>query len=208
MAQSNSQEQEDNPATKTDKYAKYAFCMYLRTNGYKDVRIINSPVDIKAKMDKKTWWFEIKKTGKDKYFGATTLTELEKASQCKNSRLENFRFVIAKEKKISENSYTYNFTVLTLEEFLSKEDFNPSIPPFKVYFNVDLKSYKKGKSLSDYHCEFKEATYNEFRKPDEEDENSTKKNTVFFNEKHIGELSEFMNHLRNRQDKKQYYITN
>ena len=61
---------------KSDVDAKEAYSEYLKSQGYKDIKIISSPSDISATKDGEIFYFEIKKTSRDDvYFGAATLTE-------------------------------------------------------------------------------------------------------------------------------------
>ena len=61
--------------SKSDKKAKDAYIVQLKSNGYENVKVINSPVDISAEKNRETYYFEIKMTKKKtKYFGAATLT--------------------------------------------------------------------------------------------------------------------------------------
>jgi hypothetical protein len=83
-------------------------------------------------------FFEIKKTSHaDKYFGAATMTEWKQALEDP----AHYRFVIA-----IELEDTWVFKEYTPAEFMEYS----TIPPFKVYFNIDFsnngKKSKKGKS--------------------------------------------------------------
>jgi len=62
--------------SKSDKKAKDTYIKHLKSDGFKNVEIINSPSDISAEKNGETYFFEIKMTKKKiKYFGAATLTE-------------------------------------------------------------------------------------------------------------------------------------
>lgn len=113
--------------TRSDIRAKQSFAQYLADNGYTDVKLITQPADILAKKNNQIWYFEIKSTSKTKYFGAATETEWAKAIDTP----ENYRFVI-----IQSNEDKLRFKIYTPEEFM---EFS-TIPPFKVYFNVELDS--------------------------------------------------------------------
>ena len=121
---------------KSDVKAKDAFVAYLNNAGYNNAKVISKPCDISAEKDGKTWFFEIKMTTKkDVYFGAATMTEWEQAFRTP----EFFRFVIA----ITDESQEYGFRFMqfTPEEMMK----HSSIPPFKVYFNIDLQDKEDDK---------------------------------------------------------------
>ena len=122
---------------KSDVSAKEAYVKELQKNGYK-VQIVKAPADIQAEKDGKTWYFEIKKTTHtDKYFGAATMTEWKQALKDP----AHYRFVIA----IDLGEDKWDFREYTPVEFMEYS----TIPPFKVYFNIDFvndKKPKKGKS--------------------------------------------------------------
>ena len=81
-----------------------------------------------AEKDGETFYFEIKKTAKsDSYFGAATLTEWAQAIKTP----DHYRFVVA---KTNEAEDEFNFMELTPAEMMA----HSTIPPFKVYFNIDL----------------------------------------------------------------------
>lgn len=116
---------------KSDIKAKEAYVNYLIQQGYVDVQIVHSPVDIIAYKNGKKHFFEIKATKrKSTYFGAVTFTEWE----CALKNKEVFKFVVIKE--IDEE---YEFYEFTPEEFMQYS----TIPPIKVYFNIDLNQKKK-----------------------------------------------------------------
>lgn len=123
---------------KSDVSAKEAYVKELQKNGYK-AQIVKAPADITAEKDGQKWYFEIKKTAQtDKYFGAATMTEWKQALEDPY----HFRFVIA----IDLGEDKWSFKEYTPSEFM---EFS-TIPPFKVYFNIDFsnngKKPKKGKS--------------------------------------------------------------
>lgn len=123
---------------KSDILAKEEYVKRLQNQGFK-AKIVKAPADIKAEKDGQTWYFEIKKTTHtDKYFGAATMTEWKQALEDPN----HYRFVIAIE--LGEDKW--DFKEYTPAEFMEYS----TIPPFKVYFNIDFsnngKKLKKGKS--------------------------------------------------------------
>ena len=117
---------------KSDVDAKAAFILYLQQNGFENAKVISTPCDISAEKNGEKWYFEIKMTNKnDVYFGAATMTEWEQAFKTPNY----FRFVIAIKNKELEGGFT--FLQLTPQEMIKYS----TIPPFKVYFNIDLQKY-------------------------------------------------------------------
>ena len=113
---------------KSDIKAKNAYIKHLEKNGFTNCRVESSPADIIAEKNGKVFYFEIKKTTKtDSYFGAATLTEWAQAIKTPN----HYRFVIAKTDAAEE---VFTFTELTPEEMM----LHSTIPPFKVYFNIDF----------------------------------------------------------------------
>lgn len=113
---------------KSDVKAKAEYVEYLKANGYCNPKVIASPADITAEKNGDTWYFEIKKTSQEnKYFGAATLTEWIQALKDP----DHFRFVIARE----SNEEKFDFFEYTPSEFMEIT----SIPPFKVFFNVDFR---------------------------------------------------------------------
>lgn len=174
---------------RSDKYAKLTFCKLLEEEGYSDVRIARTPADIRAKKDGKDWWFELKKTSEHKkYFGAVTLTELKKAIEAD----VNFRFVIAEKQTEEGDGYNCNYTFyrMTLAEFI--ENCHPTIPPFKIYFNLKFDNIKTiNFKYSGYIFTTKE--YQSYQDPLPQNEPA-----VSFKESHIGILSKFMDVLRNK----------
>jgi len=121
-------------AYKNDTEAKQAFIEEILTPKGFDAHVKAEPADIVATKDGETWYYEIKMTEKDdKCFGAATLTEWVQALKTPN----NFRFVLA----IKGQDGKYNFKEYTPEEFM---EFS-TIPPFKVYFNINLRGSTKQK---------------------------------------------------------------
>lgn len=121
--------------SKSDKKAKDKYIVQLKLNGYENVKVINSPVDISAEKNGETYYFEIKMTKKKtKYFGAATLTEWVQAFKTPN----HFKFVIA---KTDASEATFTFKEYTPEEFMK----HSTIPPFKIYFNINLEGDSKNK---------------------------------------------------------------
>ena len=120
--------------SKSDVKAKEAYVKVLAEEGFKDIEIISTPTDISASKNGTKYFFELKFTNQtDKYFGAATLTEWE----CAINNLENFFFVIC---RIEENKWLF-------DKFSPKEFIGYStIPPFKIFFDVDLKNFDKKKS--------------------------------------------------------------
>ena len=120
--------------SKSDVKAKEAYIKVLAEEGFKDIEIISTPTDISASKNGTKYFFELKFTNQtDKYFGAATLTEWE----CAINNLENFFFVIC---RIEENKWLF-------DKFSPKEFIGYStIPPFKIFFDVDLKNFDKKKS--------------------------------------------------------------
>ena len=119
--------------SKSDKKAKEAYVKVLAENEYKNIEIINFPSDIKAEKKGEVYYFEIKMTKKKvRYFGAATLTEWVQAFQTPN----NFKFVIA---QTDEKEESFRFIEFTPEEFMK----HSTIPPFKIYFNINLEGDSK-----------------------------------------------------------------
>ena len=124
------------PNKKSDVKAKTEFVKLLQERGF-EAKVVSSPADIKATRAGETWYFEIKMTKRaDVYFGAATLTEWKQAM----ADPAHFRFVVA---KTDEAESAFEFIEYTPAEFM---EFS-TIPPFKVYFNIDFekKSKKRGK---------------------------------------------------------------
>ena len=122
-----------NTKFKSDKDAKAAFVQHLEERGFTDVQIVQAPSDIIAKKDGIQWYFEIKMTTHhDKYFGAATFTEWEQAFKTPDT----YRFVVA----IKELGHPagFDFVELTPEEMMK----HSTIPPCKVYFNLDIPTLK------------------------------------------------------------------
>ena len=129
---------------KSDIGAKGAFRRELLARGF-EARITQSPADITATKDGRTWYFEIKMTRRtDTYFGAATLTEWAQAL----ADPDHFRFVVAVCK--DDDGTEFDFIEYTPAEFMKFS----TVPPFKIFFNVDLsgrerkKSGKKSRAIS------------------------------------------------------------
>ena len=119
---------------KSDVLAKQAFIKELETRGVQ-ARVTGAPADITATRDGETWYFEIKMTHRtDRYFGAATMTEWKQA--LKDSA--HYRFVVV---KADETDTVFEFKEYSVEEFMQYS----TIPPFKVYFNIDLQGESKRK---------------------------------------------------------------
>jgi hypothetical protein len=118
---------------KSDVRAKKEYSKYLENNGYKNVKIVGTPVDIIAEKENVLYYFEIKMTKSDKNcFGAATLTEWEQALKTPNE----FKFIIA---RTDRDENIFEFLEFTPKEFLKFS----TIPPFKFYFNIDLVNQNK-----------------------------------------------------------------
>lgn len=118
---------------KSDVKAKLAYKTYLENKGYENVEIVSSPSDIIAQKDGQTFYFEIKMTKQtETYFGAATLTEWVQAFKTP----ENFKFVIA---KTNEDEVEFSFEEFTPLDFME----HSTIPPFKIYFNINLNGKTK-----------------------------------------------------------------
>jgi len=118
---------------KSDVRAKSAYKKYLEDIGFCNVHITANPADITAEKQGKIYYFEIKMTKQtNSYFGAATMTEWKEAIR----NPDTFKFVIA---KTDENEEDFEFIEFTPNEFLKYS----TIPPFKVYFNIDLNDNKK-----------------------------------------------------------------
>ena len=120
---------------KSDVAAKQAYVNKLNAEGYK-ARITGSPADVTAEKDGETWFFEIKMTRhEDRYFGAATQTEWAQAFKDP----EHFRFVVVIADEADEH---FRFIEYTPAEFMGFS----TIPPFKVYLNIDFTGKPKKKS--------------------------------------------------------------
>ena len=116
------------PNKKSDIPAKRAFCEELIKRGYDTAKVVSSPADICATKNGEKWYFEIKMTHRQEvYFGAATQTEWEQAFRDP----DHFRFVIV---QLNEDDSVKAFLEFTPQEFMR----GSTIPPFKVYFNVDM----------------------------------------------------------------------
>ena len=114
--------------SKSDRKAKEEFCKKLIAGGFDSAEIKVAPADIMAIKNGEIWWFEIKQTTQEKnYFGAATETEWEQAF----NDPDHFRFVIAQTNK---SQTKFGFTEYTPDEFIQF----CTIPPFKVFFNINL----------------------------------------------------------------------
>ena len=121
---------------KSDIGAKGAFRRELLSRGF-EARIAKSPADIVATKDGRTWYFEIKMTRRtDTYFGAATLTEWAQAL----ADPDHFRFVVAICK--DDDGTSFEFREYTPAEFM---EFS-TVPPFKVFFKMDLTGRKPDKA--------------------------------------------------------------
>jgi len=145
---------------KSDSKAKLAYIEHLEKNGFQNVRVTASPADITAEKQGVTYYFEIKMTRqKERYFGAATMTEWKEAIR----NPDTFKFVIA---KTNDEEDHFEFIEFTPDEFLKYS----TIPPFKVFFNVDLndnnrvtnsrKALKATKELLEEFIDFFEASRN------------------------------------------------
>lgn len=122
-------------AFKSDVLAKEAFVNKLLSEGFDSAEIKAQPADIIAQKDGVTWYFEIKLTDHaDKCFGAATLTEWAQAFK----KPDYYRFVVA----IRNSEGKFTFRSYTPAEFM---EFS-TIPPFKVYFNIDFSGAKRSRN--------------------------------------------------------------
>lgn len=123
---------------KSDVSAKAAFCKVLtEERGYTSAEVTASPADVKAIKDGVTWYYEIKMTKRhDSYFGAATATEWEQAFRDP----EHYVFVVA---VTDDDESEFRFLEFTPQEFMKA----CTIPPFKIYFNIDLLSGKPKQSM-------------------------------------------------------------
>ena len=127
---------------KNDSKAKLAFVGELERRGYENVKIVAAPSDIVAEKGGEMYYFEIKMTHqKERYFGAATLTEWEQAVKTP----DHYRFVVV---KANEDDSEFEFLEFTPEEFMQYS----TVPPFKLFFNIDFNDLKKvisenGKSI-------------------------------------------------------------
>ena len=116
---------------KSDVAAKAAYVNELVNRGF-NAEVVQAPADIKAVKDDQVWYFEIKVTKHtDRYFGAATMTEWVQALKDP----EHYRFVVA----IDLGVGNWKFMEYTPAEFMEF----CTIPPFKVYFNIDFTGKKK-----------------------------------------------------------------
>lgn len=120
---------------KSDILAKKAVIKELEIREYTECKIISTPADIIGYLNNERYYFEVKMTRKkEKYFGAATLTEWEQAIKDP----KHFYFVIV----IQNNEVIEKIIFYKPEEFIKIS----SIPPFKVYFNLDLNRGIKDKN--------------------------------------------------------------
>lgn len=89
-----------------------------------------SDVVVENKSNEEKFYYEIKATKSMSYFGAATFTEISQALKTP----DNYWFVIAYE---SNNKFTFN-------EYRLKDIADHfTIPPIKVFFNIDVKNINK-----------------------------------------------------------------
>lgn len=120
---------------KSDILAKKAVIKELEIRGYTECKIISTPADIIGYLNNERYYFEAKMTRKkEKYFGAATLTEWEQAIKDP----KHFYFVVV----IQNNEVIERIIFYKPDEFIKIS----SIPPFKVYFNLDLNRGIKDKN--------------------------------------------------------------
>lgn len=120
---------------KSDFLAKKAVIKELEIRGYTECKTISKPADIIGYLNDERYYFEVKMTRKkEKYFGAATLTEWEQAIKDP----KHFYFVVV----IQNNEIIEKIIFYKPEEFIKIS----SIPPFKVYFNLDLNKGIKDKN--------------------------------------------------------------
>ena len=139
-----------------ERKAKAFYVNKLNGSGFTNVEVTSSPADITAFKDGKQWFFEIKATKKqDSCFGAATFTEWEQAFKTP----ETFRFVIV---KISEDESRFESLEFTPDEFMKYS----SIPPIKVFFNINFKNMagKKKTNMSKKSFELLNDAYNKLEK--------------------------------------------
>ncbi len=114
---------------RSDVAAKHACLKYLEAKGF-NARITGSPADITARKGGRTWYFEVKMTRqRSRYFGAATLTEWRQAI----SDSKHFRFLVA---IANEDDSEFEIREYTPDAFMSFS----SIPPFKIFFNIDFEN--------------------------------------------------------------------
>lgn len=123
---------------KNDTLAKKAYIEKLLSQGFDTAVVKAEPADIVATKNNENWYFEIKMTSQTgTYFGAATLTEWEQAFKTP----DRYFFVVA----IKKDDNTFDFREYTPFDFMKCS----TIPPFKVYFNLDLKDNKKKTQRND-----------------------------------------------------------
>lgn len=120
---------------KSDVAAKRSYVNKLNAEGFQ-AEIAKSPADIVAKNDGETWYFESKMTHQeDLYFGAATQTEWAQAFKDP----EHFRFVVVIADEADEHFRFLEYTPAAFMKF-------STIPPFKVYFNIDFTGKQRKRS--------------------------------------------------------------
>ena len=151
--------------SKSDKEAVLAYKQYLENKGFKNVRRIKAPADIEAYKDGEDtpYYFEVKMTLKqenEKYFGAATETEWAQAIRDP----DHYRFVLVRD---HDNRQNFSFKEFALDDFRKY----CSIPPFKIYCNIDLNRV----SFAEYKYK------NEKNSKDEKLYNTTKREAISLN---------------------------
>lgn len=171
-------------AERIDVVAKRLFAKYLKTNEYDNIKS-SSVVDLEADKGDNHYFFEIKSTKEaTNYFGAATETEWNQAySECASDNNNIFYFVIV-QKFTEEKEEKYRFKLFSPEDFL-KISKKTTIPPFKVYFNIDPKIIK----WEDTNLEFtEEICYGNGSKKE--------RTSLEFNNDRFNRLHKFMDELR------------
>ena len=151
--------------SKSDKEAVLAYKQYLEDKGFKNVRRIKAPADLEAYKDgdDTPYYFEVKMTLKqenEKYFGAATETEWAQAIRDP----DHYRFVLVRDHDDRQN---FSFKEFALDDFRKY----CSIPPFKIYCNIDLNQV----SFAEYKYK------NEKNSKDEKLYNTTKREAISLN---------------------------
>ena len=122
--------------SKSDRRAILAYMQYLKEKGFEYVERVKTPVDIHAQKDGVDYYFEIKKTCQTKkYFGAATETEWAKAVDDPSK----FKFVVVLESEEKGKENNFHFIEYSLDDFRTF----CSIPPFKIYFNIEMETALK-----------------------------------------------------------------
>lgn len=116
-----------------EKAAKEALISILKKK-YKEISFNGRPSDLKAIDESgKVFFYELKATRKERYFGSASFSEWELALDNK----DKYFFIVA---YYNEATKQFTFSEYTPAEFMKFS----TIPPFKVYFNL---SAKTGQSL-------------------------------------------------------------